>query len=611
MKKSLKSLLLLTALTFSWSSCSLSDYDLSDIDGTIGLKVNDLTIPLNLDEVTLKSVLDLDEDSQIKEVNGEYAVVEEGNFHSDGIDLPSFSIEVPNIDPIYNELTPDLHLSMNDLIGGGFGVKASASRAINIPDDYKIVSFDIVGAESSFHVNADVEDYIIDIEKIGVDATIHISFNFNGIEHLVNAFELENLSIQLPKGLIATASNGGTYNKKTGKIHFGRLTSNNRLEAAVDVTLTEIDAEAAGAQLKYGKFSFSNEFAVTGTLCVYGHNLKNDINVEKLMNIGNIQYQCDIYFQNDQIKVESFTGDIQYTVEGFDIDPVSLEDIPDFLNQEGTNIKLANPQIYLALNNPVYEKYGVYATTGLEFIVYPNTYEEEFKVDVKIDDTDNQFCLSPTRPNTYYKTTSGIDFSNAEHITFSNLGNILSGNGLPESIEINVTDPQIPVQHVENCKLGQNLGAIQGTYVFYAPLALTEGSKIKYSETFNEWSDSETDNITISQLKVEANITSNIPFELALKAYPIDKYGNKITDNGKIVEGKAYMNGSDVIPANANGALIIEINGTVRELDGIILDAEIHGMDASNSVGNALKPGHSIKLDQLKMKISGEYISKL
>lgn len=611
MKKSLKNMLLFTAMTFSLSACSLSDYDLSDIDGTIGLKVNDLTVPLNLDEVTLKSVLDLDEDSQIKEMNGEYAVVEEGDFHSDGIELPSFDIEVPTINPIYDELTPDLHLSMNDLTGGGLGSRSSASRGINIPEDYKVVSFDIEGASSRFEVNSDVEDYIIDIERIGVDATIHISFNFYGIDHLVNAFELENLSIQLPKGLEATASNGGTYNKKTGKIHFDRLTSNNRLEAAVDVTLTEIDAEAAGAQLKNGKFSFSNEFAVTGTLCVYGHNLKNDVNVENLMNIGNIQYQCDINFLNGNIKVKSFTGDIQYTVEGFNIDPVTLEDLPDFLNQEGTNLKLSNPQIYLELNNPVYEKYGVYATTGLEFIVHPNTTGEEFKVDVKIDETINQFCMSPTRPNNYYQIPGGLDFTNAEHITFANLGNILSGNGLPESIEINVTDPQIPVQHVENCELGQNLGAIQGTYVFYAPMALTEGSKIKYTETFNEWSDSETDNIIISQLKVEANITSNIPFELVLKAYPIDKYGNKITDNGKIVEGKAYMNGSDVIPANANGALIIEIDGTVRELDGIILDAEIHGMDANGSTGNALKPGHSIKLDQLRMKVSGEYISEL
>ena len=110
---------------------------------------------------------------------------------------------------------------------------------------------------------------------------------------------------------------------------------------------------------------------------------------------------------------------------------------------------------------------------------------------------------------------------------------------------------------------------------------------------------------------MDANITSNIPFELALKAYPIDKNGQKITNNGKVIEGKIYMNGFDVIPANANGSLVIEIDGAIQQLDGIILDAEIHGKDVAGSTGNALKPNHQIKLDNLKMKVSGEYISEL
>ena len=142
-------------------------------------------------------------------------------------------------------------------------------------------------------------------------------------------------------------------------------------------------------------------------------------------------------------------------------------------------------------------------------------------------------------------------------------------------------------------------------------MALAEGSVIKYSEIFDEWSEDEMNDITISQLKVDANITSNIPFELVLKAYPIDKNGQKITDGGNVIEGKAYMNGSDVIPANANGNLVIEMIGKINQLDGIILDAELHGKDAVGSTSNALKPDHRIKLDNLKMKVSGQYISEL
>jgi len=464
-------------------------------------------------------------------------------------------------------------------------------------------------------VKADVDESIVRIDKVGVVTNIRIYFNFDGIENMVNTFELENLIIQLPKGLKATASNGGVYDKETGKLYFEKLKSEKNLEVTVDVSITEIDAKPAGATLENGKFTFSNTLSVTGTVVVYGHNLKKDIKVTDLLNIGNINYQCNVTFPEGNIKVETFTGDIQYLVEGIDIDAVSLDDIPDFLNQEGTNIKLVNPQIYLELNNPIYEEYKVYATAGLEFIPYPNATGEEYKVEVMIDEPIKQFCMSPSQPENYYKNEDdnfmSVDFSHAEYIPFTNLGNILSGDSIPESIAINVVDPQIPKQHVEDFALGQELGAINGTYVFYAPLALAEGSTIKYSEIFDGWNDDDIDDIEISQLRIDANINSDIPFELSIKAYPIDKNGNKITDNGKEVVGKAYMEGSTMIPANAHGAIIIEMDGVVRHLDGIILDAEIHGQDVPGSVGNALKPGHHIKLDNLKIKVSGEYISEL
>ena len=612
--KVFKSMLLSTAMACSLFSCVNDDYDLSDVDTTVGMEIHDLTIPLKLDEVTLKSVLELEDDSQIKVLNGEYVVIEDGTFSSKRIELPSFTIEVPAIDPIEDELSPNLHL--DDLIPEDFDPSfLPLLDNITIPDDYKVVSFELENASTTFDVEADVDASIIGVDKVDTEATIRIFFNFDGVENLVSSFELENLIIQLPKGLKAQTTEGGIYDSATGELRFEKLASNKELEVMVEVDITEIQAKPAGATLENGKFTFSNELSVTGTVAVYGHNLKKDVKIGNLLNIGNISYECQVGFPQGNIKVESFTGDIQYQVEGIDIDPVSLDDIPDFLTQDGTNIMLANPQIYLELNNPLYENNHIYATAALEFIPYPNSTGEEFKVDVKIDDAINQFCLSPVKPDTYYKNESynqlKVDFSYAEFVPFTNLGNILSGTKIPESIDINVVNPQIPAQHVEDFALGQNLGTIEGTYVFYAPMALAEGSVIKYSEIFDEWSEDEMNDITISQLKVDANITSNIPFELVLKAYPIDKNGQKITDGGNVIEGKAYMNGSDVIPANANGNLVIEMIGKINQLDGIILDAELHGKDAVGSTGNALKPDHRIKLDNLKMKVSGQYISEL
>ena len=53
-----------------FAGCIDNDIDLENIDTTAEVKVVDLTVPLNLDEIKLSSVISLDEGSKIKEING-------------------------------------------------------------------------------------------------------------------------------------------------------------------------------------------------------------------------------------------------------------------------------------------------------------------------------------------------------------------------------------------------------------------------------------------------------------------------------------------------------------------------------------------------------------
>ena len=98
------------ATTLGLASCVNEDYDLSNLDTTIGVKVNDLTLALNLDAITLDKVIDLNEGDQLKEVidpaTGEkvYAVLEDGSFESDPITINGFSTDAPVITPITDEL---------------------------------------------------------------------------------------------------------------------------------------------------------------------------------------------------------------------------------------------------------------------------------------------------------------------------------------------------------------------------------------------------------------------------------------------------------------------------------------------------------------------------
>ena len=91
-------------MTMLLTGCIDNGYDLTDIDTTSEIKVNDLTLPVNLAPVTLSDIIAVgeNEDDKVKEVtiNGKtfYAVEETGSFSSDPLRIDPFSAAP---DPIY------------------------------------------------------------------------------------------------------------------------------------------------------------------------------------------------------------------------------------------------------------------------------------------------------------------------------------------------------------------------------------------------------------------------------------------------------------------------------------------------------------------------------
>ena len=83
-----------TTMTMLLTGCIDNGYDLTDIDTTSEIKVNDLTLPVNLAPVTLSDIIAVgeNEDDKVKEVtiNGKtfYAVEETGSFSSDPLHRP-------------------------------------------------------------------------------------------------------------------------------------------------------------------------------------------------------------------------------------------------------------------------------------------------------------------------------------------------------------------------------------------------------------------------------------------------------------------------------------------------------------------------------------------
>lgn len=592
------SLALLASL--SLLACVDNAYDLSDIDSTVGVKVNNLIVPLKLDAITLQNMLNLEDDSQIKIINGEYAFLEEGSFESDPIEIPSFTIPAPEIAPISETLDlisydfESFMLSPND-----------KSLFASIPDDFYLFDAEIPETSTSFIIEAQNIDFaLVKIDEIGADFKIGLSFSFSGLETILNSIELQNIVIELPKGLTATASDGGNYNPTTGLLTYSNLIVTDKgLKKELILSVSKIDTDQAGLKLANGELLLETTYSLSGKIAIYGRNLIKPVDLDKLLNLKQITYLLQVNFPDCDIEVVDFTGDVRYQFNGIKASPVIIDNLPDLLTQEGTDIRLANPQIYISINNPLYNDYQLYAKGGIELIPTPKS-NLTFESSLTLNKAINKFCLSPTQPDEMYVASSTF-------VAFSNLGNILSGDQLPSKIDVEIINPEVPQQTVRNFRLGQNLGTVEGSYVFYTPLALTHEAQIHYTDTLNGWSDEELDRMTVDHLDINAKVESNIPFGFKVIAYPIDKSGNKITKNGQPIEAILQAVGADgeindMLPALANTNVLDEIDGPLKDIDGIMLKAILSGAENNNS----LKPNQNIQFTDIKLKVTGEYINE-
>ena len=595
-------LLLASAATIAFTTSCVDDaYDLSDMDTTVGLNVNELTIPLNIESVTLDKILDIEEDGNIKReiVNGKeiYAFVQEGSFKSNAIKIPGFITESPEIEPIIDVLKrQDVEPSNANTRGARNGLTAAGSYPIN------------ENSTTEFSTSGDVDPSIIGINRIGVNAkyNIHIDVADTELKEKVNKVRFENFITQAPKGLEATLTLkteketkdvSSKYDTETGILD---LTDEEiqTSDCVLDVTviIKSIDISKAGKDVvfKNGKFEFNGEIRViSGNVVVYTDDMKDGISIDQLPD--EIGYVCTPTFSD--IEVTQVSGEIQYDIKGINIDPVMMNDMPDILKQEGTDIRLKNPQIYLALNNPLSD-YKVKAQAGLELIAKRKnvTTNRALSEIIVIDQPNNVFCLTPDGNLPEEELQEG--YKDAKMVAFNGFGDILSGNQIPQQIEINVVNPELPSQKVENFDLNQqDIDPLEGPYMFFAPLAINESSMITYKDTLDGWNDETLEKLEISKASVKASIKSEIPLNLALTIRPINT-------SGKIISGVS-CNEVKIDATNQSQPVEFIIQGKINDLDGIIISAKITGAD-----GEAISPVDRITLDDFKVTVSGKYIDE-
>lgn len=568
------------------TSCVDNDYDLSDIDTTARLQVKELVVPMNIEEAILDQVLDLDDDSEVKKIELEdgsfiYAVKKDGSFNSDPIHISEFTASKPNITPIVSTLDlVDLRTAAEYVPGG-----------ITAYYDIKTDPTEIKSEAS------DIDKSIYTVKKLDVNTKIKTTLKVEGLSaDVLKKMKIDDLKVKYPVGLIATTDNG-SYDPKTGYLTFSKSLVPNYLgEISVTMTITALDASSPNIKFDGVAHTFKFEDDITveqGRVNIYAD--------ETLPNTVTFRVTPDM----EAIKVEKFTGSIVYDVGDIDIDPIDISNLPDLINQEGTSISIADPQLYLTLSNPLEEYIADGDVMNLGAGISLKSEREgaskvfaldESRFSTAQNNTGYTYVLAPKSPQ---KPIEG--YINPQWVKFSSLSNVLDldGKGIPTKIYVDIADPRIDETNIESLKLGVDLPAVVGNYTFYAPLQLNDGSVIKYVDTIDDWSDEDLDKMTITKLNVDFVGSTEVPFELKLQVLPINKTGKPIS---------GVTSNTVTIPAMAKGTPVnVTIEGEIKELDGIQIEANI----VNKGSDTTLAPSMKLIIKDFKAKVSGYYEDEL
>ena len=579
-----KPLALCTALLLTATACVDNDYDLGDIDTTTRIPVDNLTIPVNIDVVTLGDIITYDENSKIRPVTIDghefYALTETGNFDSDPIEISKVTAPAPEVHPTEAWLD-----------------RIATAGAAATPS----ISFQITPMGNDIHYNAgEIDEAIVELDAAKTDISFSLTLRSLNITSAFERVEFADVLIQMPKGLAATCT-AGTYDPSTGLWSIPMLTTSQN-HATATLSASAVNFKTAGANIDAShKFAYDGEFRILGGTVTY---IVPDITFMP----QSLHLRVD-YAITDLVAT-SFTGTVNYKLDGIDIAPVDLGDVPDFLNCGGTNLILNNPQIYLAVNNPVAGEH-LTCSTGITLTAMRRDLPSvDFTPDVNnfsiganhgIDGPYN-FVLAPDNN----ALTTPAEFSdNLTFVRFSTLGSLLSipagspaDAGIPDKIGIALNDPQIPTQNVTDFALGRQLSGVRGNYELIAPLSLAAGSMIVYRDIVDGWNDEDVDAITVEKLSLNVKVTNESPLEAELFAWPIGIDGKKI-------EG-VEIKSSHIAAGVTDQPVTIEMTGKVQHLDGVIFEARVIGADAQ-----ALAPAQSITLNNIRAKVTGYYEKEL
>ena len=587
-----------------FASCVDDSYDLSkDIDMTVTIGGN-LSIPgSNTEEFTLDQIMDLEdhsdnpEDSVIRvDANGDYRLLQKESGDPTDVTIDPVKINEPECE----RTTTKLDFTT---------VAGTAELEAKVEDVTMHFTFE----------KTDVTTDIVSISSAGVEFDANLTLSFDELSQNVD-------EITLKSGFtIEMRMEGQT---KANNMELVLLNNNDYELDGQTITFKNAQTIRKGETLRVPvRFLGIQNFPEGQGLYEPGHFLMKTNVIAKgrasTANVGAGDVQVNLI--NDA-EVPSFT--LQKVTGIFDpdvditVDPVTVNDVPDFLDEDGNNLDLKNPYIKLTISNET--PLDVNLTADI-IRIKGGQEDAPIKIGSTTADRDSIILYGETKGlptvSTYYLSREAMpEYDNpASHIY-----NIVMGDDIYRLIQ--TIPDEIKLENIEakalnkeyTVSLGED-GAqyeVNTDYEINAALQFGERLRIVYNDTINDWS-GDLEDISIRTAYVEMDAINGIPLNFKLNARAIDVNGNvypNVTVNpvqGTIAAGLKITdgNGTATVSEPTTSKVVLEIaceSGEMADLDGLIINFEADAKNLTPEQRNAtLNKGMTLKLDNIRIRIEG------
>ena len=442
-----------------------------------------------------------------------------------------------------------------------------------------------------------------------LEATVNdkTSFSIDKRNITTDVTELYSSDVIMPASLRMNVEGGNSLTLKKGfQIEFPDYMTITTTDQRVNITgsvLTFIqDINVSQSSALYIPIQVTRiDFESMGTgkgLVAPGHLvIADDINISGTSTTTGgsaIQMIMDTEIKIDEIQLTQVTAKVDPEIN-VSIDPIAINNLPDFLKDDQVRIDMTDPKIYLTVSNT--------SPIEVNFSGVLKSYKGgKLIASVPVGQSPNLITIPGNQPDEYiiclHRLNEDVEGTDAS-VTVENLNDLIET--IPDEIRMDNIEAKASDKRC-TIVLGSTYN-VKTDYEINAPLQFNEGTNIVYSDVIDDWNKDIKD-LSVKELVVSMEATNTIPLTMDMTVNAIDKEGKTLNEISTTVSSKIAAGTSDKGVATPLEITLKATDANVfKQLDG--LSYEVAATSSAETSGKILNKNQYLRLDKMVIKVKG------